>query len=118
MAMLPISVVVVSRFFTMVACHGGDSTATRLMRPSAWKVNSANFAFTEFSEVRTRLGPVASCLWWKVDPLREREGRQEEAVMPTYVVLMHWTDQGGRTVSGTVQRRDQSRRTRREYSSK
>src|SRR5215208_6713123 len=32
---------------------------------SAWKGNSANFALTAFSEGRTRLGPVASCLWWK-----------------------------------------------------
>jgi hypothetical protein len=31
----------------------------------AWKENSPKFAGTEFSEVRTRLGPVASCLWWK-----------------------------------------------------
>jgi hypothetical protein len=30
-----------------------------------WKVNGAHFAMTQFYEVRTRLGPVASCLWWK-----------------------------------------------------
>jgi len=28
--------------------------------------------------------------------------------MPTYVVLMNWTDQGIRTASETVQRRDQA----------
>jgi uncharacterized protein with GYD domain len=28
--------------------------------------------------------------------------------MPTYVVLMNWTDQGIRTVKDTVQRRDQA----------
>ena len=28
--------------------------------------------------------------------------------MPTYVVLMNWTDQGIRTVKETVQRRDQA----------
>ncbi len=28
--------------------------------------------------------------------------------MPTYVVLMNWTDQGIRTVRETVQRRDQA----------
>ncbi len=28
--------------------------------------------------------------------------------MPTYVVLMNWTDQGIRTVGETVQRRDQA----------
>src|ERR687894_389361 len=38
-------------------------------------------------------------------------GKREEggkAVMPTYVVLMNWTDQGIRTVGETVQRRDQA----------
>jgi uncharacterized protein with GYD domain len=35
-------------------------------------------------------------------------GRKEDAVMPTYVVLMNWTDQGIRTVKETVQRRDQA----------
>ena len=33
---------------------------------------------------------------------------KEEVVMPTYVVLMNWTDQGIRTVGETVQRRDQA----------
>ncbi len=35
-------------------------------------------------------------------------GRKEEAVMPTYVVLMNWTDQGVRTANETVQRRDRA----------
>jgi uncharacterized protein with GYD domain len=38
-------------------------------------------------------------------------GKREEggkAVMPNYVVLMNWTDQGIRTVGETVQRRDQA----------
>jgi hypothetical protein len=41
--------------------HAAEAT---LIHPSAWKVNSANFAFTEFSEVRQRFIsdslPVAS----------------------------------------------------------
>ena len=41
------------------------------------------------------------------DPLYGSAGK-EEAVMPTYVVLMNWTDQGIRTVRETVQRRDQA----------
>src|SRR5215217_2368659 len=45
-------VVVVPVFFAMVACHRGDFTATLLIHRSAWKVNSANFAQTEFYEVR------------------------------------------------------------------
>jgi uncharacterized protein with GYD domain len=32
----------------------------------------------------------------------------EEAVMPTYVVLMNWTDQGIRTAKESVQRRDRA----------
>jgi hypothetical protein len=35
------------------------------IHPNAWNRNSTNFAFWAFSEVRTRLGRVASCLWWK-----------------------------------------------------
>jgi uncharacterized protein with GYD domain len=35
-------------------------------------------------------------------------GRKQEVVMPTYVVLMNWTDQGVRTANETVQRRDQA----------
>jgi uncharacterized protein with GYD domain len=34
--------------------------------------------------------------------------RREEADMPTYVVLMNWTEQGIKTVEETVQRRDQA----------
>jgi hypothetical protein len=37
----------------------------RNIHQSAWKMNSANFALTEFSEVRSRLRLVAPCLWWK-----------------------------------------------------
>ncbi len=40
-------------------------------------------------------------------PVYSRSGRKE-VVMPTYVVLMNWTDQGIRTVGETVQRRDQA----------
>jgi uncharacterized protein with GYD domain len=39
---------------------------------------------------------------------REAGKVKEEVVMPTYVVLMNWTDQGIRTVKETVQRRDQA----------
>ncbi len=36
-------------------------------------------------------------------------GRKEEAlVMPTYIALMNWTDQGIKSVNDTVQRRDQA----------
>ena len=36
-------------------------------------------------------------------------GRKEEAlVMPTYIALMNWTDQGIRTAKDTVHRRDQA----------
>jgi uncharacterized protein with GYD domain len=34
--------------------------------------------------------------------------REEEAVMPNYVVLMNWTDQGIKTVRDTVQRRERA----------
>jgi hypothetical protein len=46
--------VVVPMCFIMVACHAGNSTATRLIHRSAWKGYSQklNFRFTEFSEVR------------------------------------------------------------------
>jgi uncharacterized protein with GYD domain len=39
--------------------------------------------------------------------LGKRE-RKEEAVMPTYVVLMNWTDQGITNVRDTVQRNERS----------
>ena len=45
------------------------------------------------------------------DPLYGSAGKEEEeeeVVMPNYVVLMNWTDQGIRTVGETVQRRDQA----------
>src|SRR5215210_5058167 len=43
------------------------------------------------------------------NPLQlKRDGRKEEAVMPTYVVLMNWTDQGVRTANESVQRRDRA----------
>jgi uncharacterized protein with GYD domain len=35
-------------------------------------------------------------------------GKEEGVVMPTYVTLMNWTDQGIRSVNDTVQRRDQA----------
>ena len=41
------------------------------------------------------------------DPLYG-SAEKEEVVMPTYVVLMNWTDQGIRSVGETVQRRDQA----------
>jgi hypothetical protein len=37
----------------------------KLIRRSAWKDNSANFAFTEFSEVGAEVRLGASCLWWR-----------------------------------------------------
>jgi uncharacterized protein with GYD domain len=39
--------------------------------------------------------------------LGKRE-RKEEAVVPTYVVLMNWTDQGITNVRDTVQRNERS----------
>jgi uncharacterized protein with GYD domain len=42
------------------------------------------------------------------DPLQGSGLRKEEPVMPTYVVLMNWTDQGVRTAKETVQRREQA----------
>ena len=33
--------------------------------PTSGKEDSANFAITEFLEVRTRLQKMATCLWWK-----------------------------------------------------
>jgi uncharacterized protein with GYD domain len=41
------------------------------------------------------------------DPLGEA-GEKGGRCMPTYVVLMNWTDQGVRTVKDTVQRREQA----------
>jgi uncharacterized protein with GYD domain len=38
----------------------------------------------------------------------EIRARKGEAVVPTYVALMNWTDQGIRSVKDTVQRRDQA----------
>ncbi len=40
-------------------------------------------------------------------PMLKRVGK-EEALMPTYITLMNWTDQGVRTAPETVQRRDQA----------
>lgn len=39
--------------------------------------------------------------------LRLKRGK-EEAVVPTYVALMNWTDQGIRSVKDSVRRRDQA----------
>ena len=33
---------------------------------------------------------------------------EEERLMPTYITLMNWTDQGVKTAKDTVQRRDQA----------
>jgi hypothetical protein len=35
-----------------------------VIHPTAWKVNSANFAGSALSEVRAKLESVAECLWW------------------------------------------------------
>jgi uncharacterized protein with GYD domain len=42
------------------------------------------------------------------NPLQGSGIRKEEALMPTYVVLMNWTDQGIKTANETVQRRDRA----------
>lgn len=44
----------------------------------------------------------------RVGPPGERVGKEEALIMPTYVALMNWTDQGIRTARDTVQRRDQA----------
>jgi uncharacterized protein with GYD domain len=41
-------------------------------------------------------------------PPREAGEEGGSRVMPTYISLMNWTDQGIRTVKDTVQRRDQA----------
>jgi uncharacterized protein with GYD domain len=47
--------------------------------------------------------------WWKgMTHPREAQEQGGSRVMPTYVVLMNWTDQGIRTAKETVQRRDQA----------
>jgi hypothetical protein len=48
---------------------------------SAWKKNSAklDFRFTEFSEIRTNLGPPASCLWGKGSSRPEDAGGASES---------------------------------------
>jgi uncharacterized protein with GYD domain len=54
---------------------------------------------------------MSSCSWWKgLEPAAlSLGGRKEETQsMPTYVVLMNWTDQGVRTAGETVHRRDQA----------
>jgi uncharacterized protein with GYD domain len=38
----------------------------------------------------------------------EIRAKKGETVMPTYVALMNWTDQGIRSVKDSVQRRDQA----------
>ena len=45
--------------------HSARSQLARLVITSGEGSYSPKFAFWEFSEVRTRLGRVASCLWWK-----------------------------------------------------
>ena len=38
----------------------------------------------------------------------KRVGKEEILVMPTYIALMNWTDQGIRSAKDTVHRRDQA----------
>ena len=38
----------------------------------------------------------------------KRAGKEEALVMPTYIALMNWTDQGIKSAKETVQRRDQA----------
>jgi hypothetical protein len=55
-------------FFERLAAQGlvpRIEVPLSFMHPSTSKDYSPNFALTVFSEVRTRLGPVASYLWWK-----------------------------------------------------
>src|SRR5215210_8989063 len=53
----------------------------RLIHPTSWKVNSANFASTQFMEVRTRLRRMAPCLALeRANPLRGLEAGAKEEV--------------------------------------
>src|SRR5215203_6595925 len=53
----------------------------RLLALSGWGYadfhDAANFAITEFSEVRTKFWAVASCRWWKGMSCLELSGRKE-----------------------------------------
>ena len=52
----------------LVATSSGKQVLTgmnKLIHSSAWKVNSANFAITEFYEVHTGRRMIALFLWWK-----------------------------------------------------
>jgi uncharacterized protein with GYD domain len=41
--------------------------------------------------------------------------KEEERLMPTYITLMNWTDQGVRSAKDTVQRRDQAESLAQKY---
>jgi hypothetical protein len=59
----------------------------------------------------TGLGLIASCSKsWKGEPASWPRRREEggRALMPTYVILMNWTDQGARADRDAVRRRDQA----------
>src|SRR5215217_4352732 len=63
----------ISRFILSLDTLGSSYAIHR----SAWNRNSANFAITEFSEVRAGLRRVASCLQWQGMP-RRKGGQGEE----------------------------------------
>jgi uncharacterized protein with GYD domain len=43
------------------------------------------------------LGPISDCLLW-------RSGERRRKLLPTYVTLFNWTDQGIRNVRDTIER--------------
>src|SRR5215213_2713189 len=53
---------------------------------------------------------MASCLGGKGGPALAEAGEREggSRLMPTYITLMNWTDQGVRTAKETVHRREQA----------
>jgi uncharacterized protein with GYD domain len=55
-------------------------------------------------------------LWWeRNDPLQLLSGRKEETVMPTYISLANWTDQGRRDVKQSLQRADRTDQLAQKY---